>query len=29
VADVGSEAELLDVRAWKKAKRAAGKTKQE
>ena len=29
VADVGSEAELLDVRAWKKAKRAAGKTKQD
>ncbi len=29
VADVGTEAELLDVRAWKKAKREAGKTKQE
>ena len=29
VADVDSEARLLDVRAWKKAKKAAGKTKQE
>ena len=29
VADVGSEADLLDVRAWKKAKKAAGKTKQD
>ncbi len=27
VADIGSEAELLDVRAWKKAKKAAGKAK--
>ena len=27
VADVGSDAELLDVRAWKKAKKAAGKAK--
>jgi uncharacterized HhH-GPD family protein len=29
VADVDSEARLLDVRAWKKAKKAAGKTKQD
>ena len=27
VADIGSEAELLDVRAWKKAKKSAGKGK--
>ncbi len=27
VADVGTEAQLLDVRAWKQAKRAAGKAK--
>ena len=27
VADIGSEAELHDVRAWKKAKKAAGKQK--
>ena len=27
VADIGSDAELLDVRAWKKAKKAAGKAK--
>ena len=27
VADIGSEADLLDVRAWKKAKKAAGKPK--
>ena len=27
VADIGSEADLLDVRAWKKAKKAAGKAK--
>jgi len=27
VADVSTEARLLDVRAWKKAKKAAGKTK--
>jgi uncharacterized HhH-GPD family protein len=29
VADVDSDQALLDVRAWKKAKKAAGKTKQE
>lgn len=29
VADVGSEETLLDVRAWKKAKKAAGKAKTE
>jgi len=29
VADIGSEQELADVRAWKKAKKAAGKTKQD
>ena len=29
VADIGSEAELLDVRGWKKAKKAAGKAKTE
>jgi uncharacterized HhH-GPD family protein len=29
VADVSTEARLLDVRAWKKAKKAAGKTKQD
>ena len=29
VADIGSEADLLDVRAWKKAKKAAGKQKTE
>ncbi len=29
VADIGSEADLLDVRAWKKAKKAAGKPKTE
>lgn len=27
VADIGSEADLLDVRAWKKAKKAAGRQK--
>lgn len=27
VADIGSEADLLDVRAWKKAKKAAGQQK--
>jgi len=27
VADIGSKADLLDVRAWKKAKKAAGKQK--
>jgi len=29
VADVDTDARLLDVRAWKKAKKAAGKTKQD
>jgi len=29
VADIGSAADLLDVRAWKKAKKAAGKQKTE